>query len=82
MTLTEEAKGKNLVFICGGIGLVPQRSFINYVLDHRADYGEVLLYEGRLDEAHHILATIYGWFSEGFDTVDLQEAKALLEELR
>jgi hypothetical protein len=28
-----------------------------------------------------MLAEIYGWFSEGFDTVDLQEAKALLEEL-
>jgi hypothetical protein len=28
-----------------------------------------------------LLAEIYGWFTEGFDTVDLQEAKALLEEL-
>jgi len=37
----EEAKGKNLVFICGGIGLVPQRSFIKYVLDNRSDYGDV-----------------------------------------
>ena len=29
-----------------------------------------------------MLAKIYGWFTEGFDTKDLQEAKALLEELR
>ena len=42
----EEAKGKNLVFICGGIGLVPQRSFINYVLDNRDDYGEVAILQG------------------------------------
>jgi NAD(P)H-flavin reductase len=42
----EEAKGKNLVFICGGIGLVPQRSFINYVLDNRADYGNVTILLG------------------------------------
>jgi hypothetical protein len=28
-----------------------------------------------------LLAPIYGWFTEGFDTADLQEAKALLEEL-
>jgi hypothetical protein len=28
-----------------------------------------------------LLAPIYGWFTEGFDTVDLQEAEALLEEL-
>jgi predicted ATPase len=32
-------------------------------------------------EAHELLAPIYGWFTEGFDTADLQEAKALLEEL-
>jgi len=34
-----------------------------------------------LAEAHTMLAEVYGWFSEGFDTKDLQEAKALLEEL-
>jgi sulfhydrogenase subunit gamma (sulfur reductase) len=33
----EEARGRNVVFICGGIGMVPQRSFINYVLDNRGD---------------------------------------------
>jgi predicted ATPase len=36
---------------------------------------------GRQDEARQMLAEIYGWFTEGFDTTDLQEAKALLEEL-
>ena len=35
----------------------------------------------RLDEAHQMLAEIYNWFTEGFDTKDLQEAKALLEKL-
>src|SRR4030095_13379452 len=34
-----------------------------------------------LAEAHQMLAEIYGWFTEGFDTVDLKEAKVLLEEL-
>lgn len=33
-------------------------------------------------EAHHLLSEIYNWFTEGFDTVDLQDAKALLQELR
>lgn len=42
----KEARGKNLVFICGGLGLVPQRSFINYVLDNRGDYGEVAILQG------------------------------------
>ena len=37
--------------------------------------------QGRLDEAQQMLAEIYGWLTEGFDTPDLQEAKALLEEL-
>jgi tetratricopeptide (TPR) repeat protein len=36
---------------------------------------------GRRDEAHTILAAIYNWFTEGFDTADLKEAKALLDEL-
>src|SRR5210317_422299 len=42
----EEAKGKDLVFICGGIGLVPQRSFIRYALDNRADYGDITVLIG------------------------------------
>jgi predicted ATPase len=36
---------------------------------------------GKKEEAHHLLKEIYNWFTEGFDTPDLQEAKALLEEL-
>jgi predicted ATPase len=35
----------------------------------------------KLDEAHKMLSVIYDWFTEGFDTKDLQEAKTLLEEL-
>jgi predicted ATPase/DNA-binding winged helix-turn-helix (wHTH) protein/class 3 adenylate cyclase len=37
--------------------------------------------QGKCAEAYQLLAEVYGWFTEGFDTVDLQEAKALLEEL-
>jgi predicted ATPase len=36
--------------------------------------------QGKRDEARTLLVPIYGWFTEGFDTADLQEAKALLEE--
>ena len=43
-----ELKGKNLLFIAGGIGLAPLRSVINYVLDNRDDYGTVdILYGSR-----------------------------------
>ena len=37
--------------------------------------------QGKRAEARDLLAPIYGWFTEGFDTADLQEAKALLDEL-
>ncbi len=37
--------------------------------------------QGKRMEARELLAPIYGWFTEGFDTADLQEAKALLETL-
>jgi predicted ATPase len=38
--------------------------------------------QGRRAEAHDVLAPVYGWFTEGFDTADLTNARALLEELR
>ncbi len=37
--------------------------------------------QGKPAEARELLAPVYGWFTEGFDTLDLKEAKALLEEL-
>jgi predicted ATPase len=37
--------------------------------------------QGKVQEARELLAPVYGWFTEGFDTRDLKEAKALLEEL-
>jgi predicted ATPase len=37
--------------------------------------------QGKPQQAHELLAPVYGWFTEGFDTLDLKEAKALLEEL-
>ena len=37
--------------------------------------------QGKRDEAQQLLAPIYSWFTEGFDTADLQEARALLEDL-
>jgi predicted ATPase len=37
--------------------------------------------QGKPDEARDLLAPVYGWFTEGFDTLDLREAKALLDAL-
>jgi len=38
-------------------------------------------HQGKRTEVYELLAPVYGWFTEGFDTADLQEAKTLLEEL-
>jgi predicted ATPase len=43
--------------------------------------GQLWLAQGKRDKACDLLAPIYGWFTEGFDTADLQEARALLEAL-
>jgi predicted ATPase len=37
--------------------------------------------QGKVQQARELLAPVYGWFTEGFDTRDLKEAKALMEEL-
>jgi predicted ATPase len=44
--------------------------------------GRLWQQQGKRDEARELLAPIYSWFTEGFDTPDLQETKALLEDLR
>src|SRR5262249_47405621 len=44
-------------------------------------YARLMRDQGRAREAHDLLAPIYGWFTEGFATKDLTEAKALLDEL-
>jgi predicted ATPase len=37
--------------------------------------------QGKRDEARELLAPVFGWFTEGFDTLDLKEAKTLLDQL-
>ena len=43
---------------------------------------ELLVERGHRDAAREVLAPIYGWFTEGFETKDLKDAKALLDELK
>ena len=38
--------------------------------------------QGKQQQAHDLLAPVYGWLTEGFDTLDLKDAKALLEQLK
>ena len=68
----EDTKGKNLVFICGGIGLVPQRSFINYVSDNRDDYGSVTVLIGtKFSSERFFLSELSDW--EKRDDINLLE---------
>jgi NAD(P)H-flavin reductase len=50
----EETRGKDLLVVAGGIGLVPLRSFIKYVLEHRSDYGDVTLLFGARNPAEQL----------------------------
>lgn len=50
----ERARGKDLLFVGGGIGLPPLRSLINYVLDRRSDYGDVKVFYGARTPADRV----------------------------
>jgi NAD(P)H-flavin reductase len=50
----EESRGQDLLFVAGGIGLVPLRSFIKHVLERRSDYGEVILLFGARTPAEQL----------------------------
>ncbi|HNR11927.1 MAG TPA: FAD/NAD(P)-binding protein [Thermodesulfobacteriota bacterium] len=71
----DEIKGKDVLFVGGGIGLVPLRSLINYVLDNRQDYGRVIIFFGaRSPKERLFTAELEQWKNrkdaEFFETVD------------
>jgi predicted ATPase len=63
------------------INVARQRSAKTWELRASTSLARLWLDQGKRTEARDLLAPIYGWFTEGFDTPDLKEAKALLEEL-
>lgn len=76
---TEEAKGKDILFVAGGIGLVPLRSFIKFVLEHRKDYGEVtILFGARNPSEQLFLSELEEWKGrkdiQYLETVDRADA--------
>jgi len=71
----EETKGKDLLFVAGGIGLVPLRSFIHFVFEHRNEYGDVtILFGARNPSERLFLNELDQWKSREdikyLDTVD------------
>jgi len=74
----EEIKGKDILFVAGGIGLVPLRSLINYVLDKRSDFGRVIVFFGAKTPAEQLfLDELAKWRTskemEYLETVDRSE---------
>jgi len=70
-----DLEGKDILFVGGGIGLVPLRSFINYVLDNRKNYGRVIILFGARNPAERLFpAELAEWAKredvEFFETVD------------
>ena len=74
---TEEAKGCFL----RAIEIARQQQAKSLELRAVMSLAHLWQQQGKQREAHQLLSQIYGWFTEGFDTKDLQEAKALLAEL-
>ena len=63
------------------IRIAQSQSTKSFELRATMSLARLLAQQGRRDEARTMLADIYGWFTEGFDTADLKDAKALLDEL-
>jgi predicted ATPase len=63
------------------IEVARQQSARSWELRATMSLARLLMTQGKRDEARAMLADIYNWFTEGFDTADLKDAKALLEEL-
>jgi predicted ATPase len=63
------------------IDIARRQSAKSWELRATTSLARLLAKQGKRDEARVVLGEIYGWFTEGFDTVDLKDAKALLDEL-
>jgi predicted ATPase len=83
LLLLQSRQNKSEVKTCFDRALGVARSQNAKSLELRAAMSMARLWrdQGKRDEARDLLAPVYGWFTEGFDTRDLKEAKALLDEL-
>jgi predicted ATPase len=63
------------------LGRARQQQAKSWELRTATSYARLMCDQGRIREAYDLLEPIYGWFTEGFDTLDLREAKAMVDEL-
>jgi predicted ATPase len=64
-----------------GIAVARRQNAKSWELRPSVSLARLRRQQGRRSEARDLLAPVYGWFTEGFDTADLKEAKALLDKL-
>jgi predicted ATPase len=81
IALDPEAKADAEVAFCQAIDIAQRQNSKSWELRAAMSMARLWREQGKRDEAHELLAPVYGWFTEGFDTRDLKEAKVLLVEL-
>jgi predicted ATPase len=75
----DPAKAENS--FCAALAIAREQGTRGYELRAAMSLARLWGQQGRRGEARDLLAPLYGWFTEGFDTADLKEAKALLQTL-
>ena len=81
LLLSDPGEGKAEDCYHRSLGIAKQQNAKSWELRTSMRLSHLWQKQGRIQEAKELLAGIYGWFTEGFDTPDLVDAKALLEEL-
>jgi predicted ATPase len=81
LTSPEADAAKAEAYIEHALKIARERQAKSWELRAGMSLARLWRYQGKRNEAHDLLAPIYSWFTEGFDTLDLKEAKALLEQL-
>jgi predicted ATPase len=80
LTLKSDSEGAERAYIAS-LDWARKQQAKSWELRTATSYARLMREQGREREARELLAPVYGWFTEGFDTLDLKEAKALLDEL-
>ena len=80
LTLKSDAEGAERAYIAS-LDWARKQQAKSWELRTATSYARLMSDQGRIREAYDLLEPIYGWFTEGFGTTDLKEAKALLDQL-
>jgi class 3 adenylate cyclase/predicted ATPase len=81
MTSQERDAAKGEMFFDRALDVARQQQAKSWELRAAMSKARLWRDQGQRDAARHLLAPVYGWFTEGFDTLDLRDAKALLDDL-